>query len=75
MSEANTIRLIGGPFDGIEVPNDGYFQEGDVEAVNTLEYCKPGSQWSAESVYRVKNGKLIYDSEATKKLASITLAR
>lgn len=61
------LQVIGGPLDGIVVPNtDGYFKEGDKEAVNSLEYCVPGSDWSPESVYQVVDGNLVYDPEATK---------
>lgn len=66
--------MLGGPLDGIEVPNDGYFKEGDIEAANTLEYVKPGAEWSAERVYRVKKGKLVYDPEATKERNRLTAA-
>lgn len=65
------VSLVGGPLDGIEVPNDGYFEEGDIEAVNTLAFCIPGSQWSPESVYRMTGGKLVYDQAATAERAKI----
>lgn len=63
---AKTIMMIGGPLDGLQVPNDGYFLEGKIVAIDTLECQNKDAKYSAESVYRVTNGKLVYDAKATK---------
>lgn len=61
------IAMVGGPLDGQVVSNNGYFEEGDIEAVDTLRYREINPRWSAESVYRVQGGELVYDPEATKR--------
>lgn len=67
------VKMIGGPLDGCEVPNrDGYFQEGDYEAVNTYHYATPESGWSPESVYQMRDGFLVYDPQATAERKVIT---
>lgn len=66
-----TITMIGGPLDGMKVPKLGYFKEGDIEAVDTLEFAKPGCEWSPESVYVVHRGNLVYDPVLTKRRLKI----
>ena len=66
-SPADRIKIIGGPLDGETVPVDDYFDEGDIFSIDTIEHAKKNVRWSAESVYRFKNGVLLYDSKATLK--------
>lgn len=67
-----TMEMVGGPFDGLQVPNTGgYFVEGDLEAVNSKDLATPGSGWSAESVYVVRSGRLVYDEEQTRVRAGL----
>lgn len=66
------IAFVGGPLDGTSVPNvPGYFREGDFEAVDTLSLMTTNAEWSAESVYQMRGGKLVYDAAATRRRAAV----
>lgn len=56
-------KMIGGPLDGQQVPDSGYFAEGDIEAVDSRHVT--GGNWSPESVYVVRGKTLVYDHDAT----------
>lgn len=65
--------MIGGPFDGQEIDCEpGCFEEGIPEAVNSIEHCNPGSEWSPESVYIPSGQFLNYDDAATRERNKIT---
>ncbi|MDP3702897.1 MAG: hypothetical protein Q8R78_00690 [Candidatus Omnitrophota bacterium] len=62
------LEMVGGPYDGRCIPDlDGYFAEGDIEAVDSTSLAACDGRWSRESVYRVECGKLVYDAELTAK--------
>jgi hypothetical protein len=71
----DTILMVGGPFDGAQVPNPGgYFKEGDYEAVDACDIDHPQEGWTVEYVYQVRGGRLVYDPDATARRRAVTVA-
>ena len=65
------IKMFGGPLDGITVPADSYFEDGDILAVDTIEHSKADATWSPESIYVYTGGRLVYNAAITKKRREI----
>lgn len=62
------LKMIGGPFDGMEIPdNEGYFLEGQLEAVEVRD-LSVSEKWGKASVYECRGDRLVYNTEATSEL-------